>query len=114
MRKTGTFIVEPATLVEQHGMSPERAARKHQSTRAGWLAALLGVLLLLAALGIVLTIVRAGGDIGLITGTLIGGFGAVGFVLFGLGMTLVSRDASPAIDAAGSMLERIIRAFRGG
>ena len=40
--------------------------------------------------------------------------GGLGLIVFGVGMSLVSRDASPAIAGAGELIVKLIRAVRGG
>jgi len=101
-----------ATL-ETQGLPAHRAAVKAEGTVIGKYAAGAGVLLIFFALVLVLTVILKGGDVGIVLGSVIGLFGFFGFALFGVGMTLISRDAAPAIAKMGEMLVGVARIARG-
>jgi hypothetical protein len=107
------MALKPAEL-EDKGLPPKRAQEKYESTTAGWLAVLLGLLLMAGAGYIALVLVQGTRDISVTTVAFIATPASIGLVVFGVGMSLVSRDASPAIGAAGEIVVKIIRAVRGG
>lgn len=103
----------PAEL-EAKGLPPARAEQKSASTAAGWFTALLGVAIVFAAAYVAFLIVQGDRDISVMVVVLVAVLGFFGLAVFGVGMNLVSRDASPAIGAAGEIVVKIIRALRGG
>ena len=89
-------------------MPGPRAANKAESTTIGWLAAIPGLVLLFVAGGaMILMVLNREEHVLLIA--LAAGFGFVGLVMFGLGMSLISRDAAPNVAAAGSFLIKVAK-----
>lgn len=103
----------PAQLQDK-GLPPERAEEKSSNTSAGWLAALLGFALVAGAGWVSLIIAQGPREISLMVVLLISVLGGIGCLFFGVGMSLVSRDASPIIAGMGEVLIKFIKAIRGG
>jgi len=93
------------------GIPAERAVVKAEGTAAGWFAAIFGALLGLAATGLAVLLVLQH-ELALVGLIVIGILAGIGFLVFGVGMTLVSRDAAPAIAKAGDLLVAIIGKVR--
>lgn len=91
----------------------DRADVKTESTVAGWIFATLGFLLMAAAAAFVGFSVFKERPITLVPATLFGGFGAGGFLIFTVAMTMISRDASPMIGKMGELLLKLARGVRG-
>ncbi len=106
-------IEQQATRLFKQGIPQERAVIKAEGTVVGKLAAVAGTLLMLAAGVLALAVVLQGGALTWAVGAVVGIIGFLGFVLFAVGMTLVSRDASPMIGKMGELLVKIVRAIRG-
>jgi hypothetical membrane protein len=107
----GGFAPNEAQLIEQN-VPPPRAAVKASNTRAGWFAALVGVVMILASIGIALLLVYRSEPVPFGVVMLLFLFAGMGFAIFGIGMTLVTRDAK-AIGAAGDLIVRGIHAIKG-
>jgi hypothetical protein len=104
----GGFAPTEAQLI-QRNVPPPRAAVKASNTRAGWVAALIGALMLAASVALALLLVYRREPVPWSVVLLILVFAACGLSTFGLGMTLVTRDAQ-AVGAAGDLLVRFVHA----
>jgi len=89
----------------------KRAEVKAEGTAVGKFVVAVGLLFVAVSVGLAvwlavdgLTVVELGA---------MGTIGMMGFLVFGIGMSLISRDAAPAIALAGEILVKVIRAVRG-
>jgi hypothetical protein len=98
-------------LLKAAGVPHERAVVKAEGTAAGWFAAIFGAIWCLAAIAVALILIL-NHELSLLGLIAIGLFAGLGFAVFGVGMTLVSRDAAPAIAKAGDLLVAIIGKVR--
>lgn len=107
-------IVQKPAEMEAKGVPMPRAEEKYQSTLIGFAGAVLGLGLLgVSGYGMVL-LLNGAREIGVMSVALIAAPGLFGLVIFGVSMTMVSRDASPALDKMGELVVKIVRAVRGG
>ena len=106
-------ITRKAVKLEGMGLPADRAAVKAEGTIVGTCAAVLGMLSMAAPTGMAGLIVWRGGDLTIVVGIILGGIGLAGLTLFAVGMTLISRDAAPAIANVGELLVKLVRAARG-
>jgi len=100
-------------FVEGRGIPEPRARLKAEGTIVGKLAAVAGTLLMFVAGVVALIVAGKGNDLTIVVGLIVGILGILGFGLFAVGMTLISRDVSPAIGTLGELLVRLVRAARG-
>ena len=107
-----TLETHAATLRDK-GIPPERAEIKAESTVVGKVAAAGGGLLILGALVLALLVVYKGGEFTVTVLIGVGIIGFLGFALFAVGMTLISREASPMIAGLGEFVVKLARAIRG-
>ena len=110
----GDTIVRKAVELQDQGVPMKRAVVKAEGTVIGFIAATLGMLLLTAPAGMAGLIVWRGGELTVVVGVILGGIAFGGFMLFAVGMTMISRDASPQIAKMGELLVKLVRAVRGG
>ncbi len=113
MKVIDRSIKEQTTRLFRQGIPQERAVVKAEGTVVGKLAAVAGTLLMLAAGVLAIAVVLQGGALTWAVGAVVGIIGFLGFILFAVGMTLVSRDASPVIGGMGELLVKLVRAIRG-
>ena len=99
-------------LEDVQGVSPDRALIKAEGTVVGNLAAIAGIVAILSAVGLALAVVLKGSSLTLVVGLVVGIVGFLGFALFAVGMTLISRDAAPMIGSMGELLVKLVRAIR--
>ena len=107
-------IEQQALRLFRQGIPHQRADVKAEGTVVGKLAAVVGILLMCAAAALALVVVLQGGAVTWAVGVVVGIIGFLGFILFAVGMTLVSRDASPMIGSMGELLVKLVRPIRGG
>ena len=106
-------VKQKATRLEDvQGIPSDRALVKAEGTVVGDLAAVAGILAIFSAVGLALAVVLMGGKLTLIVGLVVGIVGFLGFALFAVGMTLISREAAPMIGSIGELLVKLVRAVR--
>ena len=101
------------TTLTNKGIPVARAEVKAESTVVGKMSAAGGGILILGALGLALAVVLAGGEFTVTVLIGVGIIGFLGFALFAVGMTLISREASPMIAGLGEFVVKLVRALRG-
>ena len=106
-------IQQKAVKLTERGVPQERAMVKAEGTVVGSAAAFVGMLLAAAAGGLGVVAVLKGVELTLVLALVVGVVGFLGLFLFAVGMTLISRDASPMIANMGELLVKIVRAVRG-
>lgn len=108
-----TIELNAKQLAAKHGMSPDRAEAKAEGTVVGKLGAVVGLFLMVSPLGLGALIVASGGKLAIPVVVLLLALLGLGFVLFGLSVSLISRDAAPMVAAAGELLLKLARIARG-
>ena len=106
-------IRQKAVTLTEKGVPEKRAEMKAEGTVVGVLSAVSGILLSLSAAGTVLTVALKGAALTWAVGAAVGVIGLLGLFIFAVGMTLISRDASPVIGSTGEFLVKLVRAARG-
>ena len=89
----------------------KRAEVKAEGTAVGKLVAAVGLVFVAASVG--LAVILAKDQLTIVELGAMGTIGTLGFLVFGIGATLISRDAAPAIALAGEITVKWIRAIRG-
>lgn len=106
-------IQRQAVTLTERGVPQSRAVVKAEGTVVGKIAAVVGMLLIMASGGLAGLVVWKGGSLTIVVGVIVGMLAFAGLFLFAVGMTLISRDASPMIGAMGELLVKLVRAVTG-
>lgn len=106
-------IEQQKIRLAEKGIPEGRAGIKAEGTVVGKLAAAAGTLLMLLSGALAGAVVLKGGALTWAVGAVVGIVGFLGLFLFAVGMTLISRDASPMIGKMGELLVKLVRAARG-
>jgi len=100
-----------AIELQRKSIPKRRADVKAEGTAIGKFVAVVGLVFVAATVGV--AVFFSGGGLTVVELGAVGAIGMLGFLVFGIGMSLISRDAAPAIALAGEILVKVIRAVRG-
>lgn len=106
-------IATHAQKLADKGVPGKRAEVKAEGTAIGGLAVRAGLLLctLAATTVIILALMRT--PLTFMVALVVGVPAALGLFIFGVGMSLISREASDAVAKMGEWLINMVRSFRG-